>query len=113
MVHAIACLQGISALTRLQALTQLSFQRMNLTDDAMRIVASCTQLKNLALDARADGETELTVAGLLRLTQLTVLTRLEPFFISKDGDTDDRTLVSIAHASNLLDPAQHCQLILL
>lgn len=69
-------LQGLSAFSRLTALTRISITDVALNDEALEGIAACTQLQDLILHNKKDPDTEVSVAGLMHLTRLTVLERL-------------------------------------
>lgn len=94
-----ACLQGLSSLIRLTALTKMAFRQVDMDNGAMRSIAACLQLRDLTLETAVEPFTLVTLAGLMRLTQLTALTRLSlevklyGNLIDPDGGCIDTELV--------------------
>lgn len=63
-------MQGLSALSRLTALTQMSFINVALTDAALEGIAACTQLQKLRLRIKLEPDIQVTAAGIRHLQQL-------------------------------------------
>lgn len=71
--------QGLDLLHSLTALTSLCLELVHMSDSSFRDLGRCQQLKDLAIkDA-----TTTSAAGLVHLTQLTTLTRLEVTSLGK------------------------------
>lgn len=90
-------LQGLSSLTRLSALTDLTVRNVSMSDGLVRSIGACSQLKELRLNIQPCSTTSkaLSVDGIMSLTELTALTYLS-LYVNLGANFINEILVSCA-----------------